>query len=57
MSGGIPYARFAGWKSDQQERNRMKKFTKKQMKKIKALSKRYGIGMHEAAKMLVQSGI
>jgi len=33
------------------------KFTKSQMKKIKALMKKYQIDKHQAAKMYVQSGI
>ena len=35
----------------------MIKFTKAQMKRIQALAKKYGVGLHEAARMYVQSGI
>jgi len=35
----------------------MTKFTKTQMKKIRALMKKYKIGKHEAAEMYVKSGI
>ena len=35
----------------------MKKFTKAQMKRIKALAKKYSVDLHEAARMYVRAGI
>ena len=35
----------------------MTRFTKAQMKKIRALMKKYGVGKQEAERMYVQSGI
>ena len=35
----------------------MKKFTKAQMKRIKALAKKYSVDMHEAARIYVRAGM
>jgi archaellum biogenesis protein FlaJ (TadC family) len=32
-------------------------YNKKQMAKIKSLAKKYGVDIHEAARMYVQSGV